>query len=129
MNFRNRKLLITLRTILGLFLIFSGVSGFLAAGQSMEGVPPAMVAMTQSLWAMGIFQMIKVTEIVVGLMFVAGFLPALANLALAPICIGILVFNARISPGNLPFGIIVTLFSVYFGYAYWDKYKQLFQRA
>jgi uncharacterized membrane protein YphA (DoxX/SURF4 family) len=127
MNMRNRYLLITIRTLLGLLFLFSGVTGLLA-GPSAQGIPPPMVPATQSLWAMGIFQMIKVTEIVAGLMLISGFLPALATIFIAPLAVGIIVFNARIAPSYLPMGIVVCLFTAYLGYAYWDKYKALFTR-
>ncbi len=128
MNFRNRKLVIAVRVLLGLFMIFSGVGG-LMAGNSMQGVPEAMIPTMRVFWNTGIFQMIKVTEIVAGLMLVIGLFPQLATIFLAPICIGIIVFNARISPANLPMGAIVTILTIFLGYAYWDKYKSLFERA
>ncbi len=128
MNFRNRYLLITIRTLFGLLLIFSGVAGFLAAGKSMEGVPAPMVEATTVLWNTGIFQMIKVTEIAAGLMLLTGFLPALAAIFVAPIAVGIVVVNSMIAPDMIVSGIIVCLLNAYLGYAYWDKYKALFKR-
>src|SRR5574342_446852 len=129
MNFRNKYLLITIRTLFGLFMIFSGVMGFLAMSSgSMEGVPPEMVEATKVLVGTGIFHMIKVTEIVAGLMLVTGFLPALAAIFLAPIAIGIIVVNSMIAPNMVISGIIVSILNAYIGYAYWDKYKALFKR-
>jgi len=127
MNLRNKYLLNTIRTILGLFFIFSGVSGLLA-GQSMQGIPAPMVDMMKNLWASGIFQMIKVTEIVAGLMLVFNLLPALGAIFLVPIGVGIVVFNAMVSPQYLIACIIVDVLIAYLGYAYWDKYKPLFER-
>ncbi len=127
-NFRNRKLLITIRTLLGLMFLMSGVTGLLA-GKAMQGVPAPMIVVLQSLWSSGIFQMIKVTEMVAGLMLVLGFLPALAAIFLAPVCIGIIVFNAMLAPAYLVSGIVVSILNAYLGYAYWDKYKALFVRT
>lgn len=127
MNFRNRKLVITIRTILGLIFLMSGVTGLLG-GPSAEGIPPPMMAATQALWSMGIFQMIKVTEIVAGLMLVAGFLPALAVIIVTPICVGVIIFNGSVAPAYLISGIIVSVLNAYLAYAYWDKYKALFER-
>ncbi|MEY4722652.1 MAG: hypothetical protein RLZZ324_165 [Candidatus Parcubacteria bacterium] len=128
MNFRNRKLIIAVRVLLGLFFIMSGVTGWLA-GAEMNGVPPEMVAGSKELWRQGIFQLIKTTEIVAGTMLVTGFLPWLASIVLAPLCIGIIVVNARISPQYLPGGYFVVVLNAFLGYAYWDaKYKQLFDR-
>ena len=126
MNFRNKYLLITLRVLLGLMFLGSGISG-LMAGYDMHGVPAAMVPVSQSLWMMGIFQMIKTTEIISGLMLITGFLPALAAIFVAPICVGIIVFDSRVAPEYIASGFIVSLLDIYLGYAYWDKYKVLFQ--
>ena len=128
MNFRNKYLLITLRTLFGLLLIFSGVSG-LMMGDSTEGVPEALIPITQALQASGIMHMIKVTETIAGIMFLVGFLPALAAIFTAPIGIGIIVFNAMLAPEYILIGIIFSLWNAYFGYAYWDKYRALFKRG
>ena len=128
MNLRNRKIVIVIRTLLGLLFVFSGVTGIMAGKESMQGVPEPMIVVSRQLWDMGIFKMIKSTEIVAGLMLVAGFLPALALLFLAPICVGIIVFNANVAPEFLASGFVVSLMTSYLGYAYWEKYKAIFQR-
>ncbi len=125
MNFRNRKLVVTVRILLGLFIFFSGVSG-LMAGSEMKNVPAPMVPTMMQLWDMGIFQLIKITEVVVGLMLIVGFLPALALLFLAPICIGVIVYNGTVAPQYVVTGVIVSVLTAYLGYAYWDKYRAIF---
>ncbi len=127
MNFRNRKLVIAARIILGLMFLMSGVTGFMA-GPEMHNVPEIMVPTQQALYGMGIFQMIKATEIVAGLMLIFGFFPALALLFVAPICIGILIYTSRVAPGFIGSGIFVSVFTAYLGYAYWDKYKAIFNK-
>src|ERR1700741_1949304 len=87
MNFRNRYLVIAIRILLGLIMLASGTSGLLM-GNSTQGVPTKMVAFTQVFWASGIFQMVKVTEIVAGFMLLVGIFPALATLFLAPDVVG-----------------------------------------
>ncbi len=126
-SFRNKYLRITARVITGLMFLGSGISG-LMAGAAMHGVPAEMVPVSQQLWHMGIFQMIKVTEVVSGIMLVTGFLPALALLFVAPICVGIIVFTANVAPGYIAPGIIVSVLVAYLGYAYWNKYRQIFVR-
>ena len=127
MNFRNRYLVIAIRILLGLVMLASGISG-LMMGNSTKGVPPNMIAFTQVFWASGIFQMVKVTEAVAGLMLVIGLWPALATLFLAPDVVGIVVVNARLMPSFLWVGVIVFVLTAYLGYAYWDKYKSIFTR-
>lgn len=127
MNFRNKYLLNTVRILFGLIMLASGVMGFVA-GRSTEGMPPDMVPITNALWDSGIFQMIKVTEIVVGLMLVANFLPALAAIFIAPVSVGIVVVTALLMPNTVIVGVVICLLNAYLGYAYWNKYKQLFSR-
>jgi hypothetical protein len=128
MNFRNRYLVITIRVLLGLVMLASGISGLLM-GNSTQGVPPQLVAFTQTFWASGIFQMVKVTEIVAGFMLVFRLFPALATLFLAPDVVGIIIVNARLMPSFLWLGAIVFALTAYLGYAYWEKYKPLFARS
>jgi len=128
MNLRNKKLLTTIRVIFGVLMIFSGVSGFLSMNQSMEGMPAPMISATKVLVDTGLFHMIKITEIVAGVMLVAGFLPALAAIFIAPIAVGIVVFNLNLAPMYAISGLVVCAFNAYLGYAYWDAYKSLFKR-
>lgn len=129
MNLRNKKLVTTVRILLGLMFVFSGASGLAAGFTGMEGKIPAPMLVTQmQLWDMGIFQMIKVTEIVGGLMLIFGFLPALALLFVAPICVGVIVYDLFTVPSYLASGIVVSLMTAFLGYAYWDKFKGLFER-
>ena len=127
MNFRNRYLVIAIRILLGLVMLASGISGLLM-GNSTQGVPAKMVAFTQVFWASGIFQMVKVTEIVAGFMLLVGVFPALAILFLAPDVVGIVIVNARLMPSFLWLGAVVFVLTAYLGYAYWDRYKSIFSR-
>lgn len=127
MNFCKRPLVLTIRILLGLVMLASGISGLLM-GNSTQGVPPQMVGFMQTFWASGIFQMVKVTEIVAGFMLVCGIFPALATLFLAPDVVGIVIVNARLMPSFLWIGAIVLVMTAYLGYAYWDKYKSIFSR-
>ncbi|MBI2572700.1 DoxX family membrane protein [Candidatus Woesearchaeota archaeon] len=127
MDFRNKRLVMVIRILFGLFMTFSGVSG-LMAGSSLEGIPAPMVETMKVLLSTGIFHMIKVTEIVAGLMLVFNFLPALAAIFLAPVSVGIVVFNLMLQPMYAIMGVVVCLFNGYFGFVYWEKYKALFSR-
>ena len=126
-NFRNKYLRITVRVLTGLMFLGSGISG-LMAGYAMHGVPIEMVPVSQQLWSMGIFPMIKVTEVISGLMLLTGFYPALALLFVAPICVGIIVFTANVAPQYMVAGFVVSVLVAYLGYAYWNKYRQIFVR-
>src|ERR1700676_2829464 len=120
MNLRNRYLVVAIRILVCLIMLASGISGVLM-GNSTKGVPPQMVTFTQVFWASGIFQMVKVTEIVAGFMLLFGILPALATLFLAPDVVGIVVVNARLIPSFLWVGAIVFVLTAYWGKLLPDK--------
>lgn len=125
MDWRNKYLVNTIRIILGVLMVFSGVMGFIA---DTSGLPEPLATATQVLMDTGIFQMIKITEAVAGLMLIVGFLPWLAVIFLAPVAVGIIVYNAMLTPQFVPVGIVIALLVAYLGYAYWEKYRPLFQR-
>ncbi len=127
MNLRNRYLVISVRILLGLIMLASGISGIMM-GNSTKGVPPNMIPFMQALWASGIFQMVKVTEIVAGFMLLVGIFPALATLFLAPDVVGIVIVNARMMPSFLWLGAVVFVLTAFLGYAYWNSYKSIFSR-
>ena len=127
MNFRNKHLVTAVRVILGLIFLGSGIAG-LMSGSSTQGVPPSLIPIMQALWVSGLFVMIKLTEALAGLMLVIGFLPALAAIFVAPICVGVIVFNANTMPPFVIAGIVISILDIYLGYAYWNKYAPLFSR-
>ena len=95
---------------------------------STEGIPPDLIEIMSNLQSSGLLYMIKITETIAGAMLVLNFLQALAAIFIAPIAIGIIVFNAMLSPQFVIMGVIVTLLNAYLGYLYWEKYKALFKR-
>lgn len=129
MDFRNKWAVRVVRILFGLFFLFSGVSGFMAANSGWQGVPPESVGYTQMLWDTGLFQLIKGAEVICGLMLVVGFLPWLAAIPLAPIAVGAEVVTIRTLPAFwfLPLTCILAL--LYLAYAYWPKYQALFTRT
>jgi len=75
-----------------------------------------------------VFGLLMLFSGVAGLMLVLNFLPALAAIFIAPIAVGVIVFNAMIAPSYVVSGVILGVLDAYLGYAYWDKYKALFTR-
>jgi uncharacterized membrane protein YphA (DoxX/SURF4 family) len=128
MNFRNKYLVITVRIVLGLSFIFSGVTGWMMGLSGMAGVPAEMLVNTQALWDTGIFQLVKTAEIVAGLLLVIGVAPAVAVVVLTPVAIGAAVVTALTSPHYIYTALVCTVLLAYLAYVYWDKYKPLFRK-
>lgn len=127
MNWKNKKLVTAVRIVLGLFMIFSGVSGLLM-GPNADNIPESMIVPTQVFWDSGIFQLVKFFEIVAGAMLLFNFLPALAVLFVGIIMLGAITINVRLLPAYTIFPVIIALVDIYLAYVYWDKYKALFKK-
>jgi putative oxidoreductase len=127
MNFKNKYLLITLRTLFGLALIAIGVMG-LFMDPPTEGMSEAGAAALAGIEALGLVQLIAVVEIIAGLFIVTGFLPAFGALLSAPIIVVMVAFHAVKEPSTIVPSLVFALLNAYMGYAYWDKYKAIFKR-
>ena len=125
MNFRNKYLVITIRSLFGLALIALGIMG-LFLQMPTEGLTPAMAAAVQGMSDLGIVKLIAAIELFAGLIIITGFLPAFGALLFAPITVGILVVHIAKEPSTIIPGLIIALLNAYFGYVYWDKYKAIF---
>lgn len=127
MNFRNKYLVITIRTLFGLALTGLGVFGLFMAPPT-EQMTPAMAAALEGMNALGIVKVIPFFELVAGLITVTGFLPALGALLFVPITVGILAVHIAKEPSTIVPGIVFAAMNAYLGYVYWDKYKPLFKK-
>jgi hypothetical protein len=135
MNFRNTWAVHTVRTILALLLIAMGASGlyFVLSGNVPEvpGATPAIKIAEEGLYVSGIIIAAKIVEIIAGVLLLVNFRPAFANLLLAPVTVGIMVYDLvlwRHVPASLVPAWFVLFANIYLGYVYWDKYKQLFTK-
>lgn len=131
MDFRNKYAIHTTRTLFALFLLFAGISGlyFILSGAQMpEMSPNAMIAFA-GFSVTGIIYVAKATEIIAGLLLLANFRPALGNLLIAPITVGILVYDIALGQSEtyVMVALMVAL-NAYLGYVYWDKYKAVFTK-
>lgn len=127
MDFRNKYLVITIRSLFGLALIAFGAMGLFMQPPT-EGMTPAMAAALQGMNDLGITKLIMVIELVAGLLIITGFLPAFGALLFAPIAVGILAVHIAKEPSTIVPGLVIALLNAYLGYAYWDKYKAIFTK-
>ena len=125
MDFRNKYLVITIRSLFGLALIALGAMG-LFLQMPTDGLTPAMAAALQGMNDLGITKLIAVIELVSGLFIITGFLPAFGVLLFTPITVGILAVHIVKEPSTILPGVIIALLNAYLGYAYWEKYKAIF---
>ena len=125
MDFRNKYLVITVRSLFGLALTLLGVMGLFMAPPT-EGMTPAMAAALEGMNALGIVKLLAVIELIAGLFIVTGFLPAFGTVLFTPITVGILAVHIAKEPSTIVPGFVFALMNAYLGYAYWNQYKPMF---
>ncbi|MEM1416296.1 MAG: DoxX family protein [Myxococcota bacterium] len=90
------------RTLLGLLFVFAGGSFFATLlGGGGEGGEESSIPLLAAMIGSGyLFPLIKVTELVAGLMLLANRFVPLALLLLAPVAINIALFHFVLTPGH-----------------------------
>ena len=125
MDFRNKYLVITVRSLFGLALTLLGVMGLFMAPPT-EGMTPAMAAALEGMNALGIVKLLAGVELIAGLFILTGFLPAFGTVLFTPITVGILAVHIAKEPSTIVPGIVFALMNAYLGYVYWNQYKPMF---
>ncbi len=123
----NSKVTMVLRIILGLILIIFGANKF-AGFMPMPELPEAAGNFMTALFVVGyMFPLIGAIELIVGLLLVFNKWVPFVLLLLAPISVNIILFHLALAPAGIGAGAVVALLNVALIYAYWDKYKPLFE--
>ena len=111
------------RILLGLVFLVFGLNGFF----HFLPMPPLAErpgAFMRALAATGyMFPLIKGTEVVAGVLLLAGRFVPLALLLLAPIVVNILAFHLVFTPGEAGMSIVLTALTAYLGWAYRDSFR------
>jgi uncharacterized membrane protein YphA (DoxX/SURF4 family) len=71
--------------------------------------------------------LIKITELLCGIAFIAGRFVPLATVVIAPIIVNIFLFHAFVDTSGLPVAIFLVLANIFLAYAYRDKFKPLLE--
>jgi len=119
---------IIVRILLGLMFLFASVTYFF----HLMPPPPPMQGNTKvfmdGLNASGyIMDFAKAIELLCGLAFLTGRFVALANVALFPITINILLINIMHMPDGAPIAVALFVAQLFLFYAYRQKYAPLFE--
>lgn len=119
------------RLIYGLLWLVFGLNFFFNfLPQPADAMPEAAMKFLGGLMAAPYFMpIVKVTEIVVGLMLLANIAVPLALVVISPIVLNILLFHTILAPAGAPIALAMTAFNVFLGIAYWNQFKPLFKKA
>jgi uncharacterized membrane protein len=105
--FAMKYLVLVLSVLLGLLMLVGGVSKFVMTGQP-EGMPPQVVLFFLAMKKTGyLFQLLGAVELVGGLLVLVPRFRLLGAVVLAPVTVNILLFNASLTPEQLPVGVFV----------------------
>jgi len=115
------------RVILGLIFVVFGLNGFFHFIPNPEANEP-MTAFMTALGETGYFMtVVKLVEVISGLMILTGrFLP-LGLILLAPVSVNILLVHVFLDQGNLPMAIVIIVLQLFLAWAYRDSYSEVLQ--
>ena len=117
--------MIIVRTLMGLLFVFGSVVYFLNLfpPPPMEG---AMKSFNEGLAASGyFFTLLKITELVCGILLLTGRFVPLALVILAPIIINIFFVHLMLDRSGLPVAIFLIIAELFLAYWYRDAFKAL----
>lgn len=124
---------IIVRILVGLILLFASVTYFL---MMMQVIPFPKQEMSEGVmkWNAGadatgyLMPLVKVLELICGVLFVSGFYVALANIVILPISINVFLFHAFLGPETIGMGAALLLGNIFLIYAYRDRYTAVLAR-
>ncbi len=135
MNYRAPWVVHTVRTLLAVLLLGMGGSGlyFVLAGNAPQipGMNETIRAAEAALTVSGIIIAAKVIELLVAVLLLFNYRPAFATLLLAPVTVGIVVYDLMLwthVPASLIGAGLLLSANIYLGVVYWPKYAPLFRR-
>lgn len=118
---------IAARVLLGLIFVVFGLNGFFNFIQPPEMNDTARTFMG-ALAGTGYFMIVvKLVEVVSGLMILTGrFLP-LGLILLAPVSVNILLFHIFLDPSTLAMAVIIVVMQLFLAWAYRDSFSSVLQ--
>ena len=125
----NQTIAIIARVLLGLIFVVFGANFFL---HFIHNPPPDPTSRAGQflggLFASGyFFQVLKVLEILIGLLLLSGFYTPLALILIFPISLNILLFHAILAPHGVILPLIIFILNIYLAWVYRAAYTQLFE--
>ena len=121
------KLPTAARLLLGLIFTVFGLNGFL---HFIPQPPPSgpSGAFAGAMFATGyLFQLVKGTEVVAGLLLLSNRFVPLSLALLAPVIVNILAFHTFLAPSGLPLPLIILALELYLARSYRDAYSPMLQ--
>lgn len=116
------------RVLLGLIFAVFGTVGLLQLGPEPEMGEEAAAFMDALMGTDYLWQVIKVTEIVCGVLLILGIFVPLALVVLAPVVLNILLFHIFLAPEGVAIGIAAVVLGLYVAHQHRDSFSAVLQR-
>ncbi|ARS39015.1 DoxX family membrane protein [Pedobacter psychrodurus] len=114
---------IIVRVLLAAMYLFASVSYFLNIMPKAPEMTAAQTSfMTGLMASVYLFPLIKITELVGGILLLIGRTAPLAALVIFPVTLNIFLYHAFLGPKDLPMVAVMLLFNLFLFYAYRAKY-------
>lgn len=118
---------IVVRSLMGALFLFGSIT-FLFKLFTPPETTGALKVFNDGLAASGyLMNLVKITELICGLLFISGRFVPLASILISPIIVNIFFVHVFLDPQNLPVAIFLVAANSFLAYANWDKYKPLFE--
>lgn len=120
---------IVLRTLMGLIFIASSVVVLFGAVEPPADMPERAKTFQAGMEATGyMLYLIKVTELLCGILLVSGLYVALSAVIIFPITLNIFLYHVFVLPDGLPVAIFLLAVNLILAYVHRDSYWPLFRR-
>lgn len=116
------------RILLGLLFVFGGVTGLFELVAEPEVGEEAAAFMGAIMDTGYLWPVIKVTEIVCGVLLILGLFVPLALVGLAPIVLNILLFHIFLAPESVANGIAAVVLGLYVAHQHRESFSGVLQR-
>ena len=116
------------RVLLGLIFAVFGVVGLFELGPQPEMGEEAGAFIGAMMDTGYLWPVIKVTEIVCGVLLVLGIFVPLALVGLAPVVLNILLFHIFLAPEGVAIGIAAVVLGLYVAHRHRDSFSAVLQR-
>lgn len=121
----NKKLHMGARLLFGLGFLIFGLNGFLQFMANPPMTPEAGALLGAFAKTGYFFPMIKIIELIVGILLLANFFAPLAVVLITPILVGITTIHLFLNPAGLPIMIFLHVLHAIIAYGYKNYYKSL----
>ena len=118
---------IIVRVLMGLLFLFASIVVLFKLFPQPEQTGNVKIFMDGVNASGYLLPLIKITELLCGIAFVAGRFVPLATVVIAPIVVNIFFFHAFVDTSGLPVAIFLVLANIFLAYANWDKFKPLLE--